>query len=220
MHSSRDCDELYDICTASKGVGLFVDGLKVCGSKEDQAAAHASVLENLLELLVSVQLIHFEDIPWDHLSFIGNSKGKRYNISMVDLRQTVVASCHALTSFIQAFPKLHTLALLSMSFGNNSSVANLEETSSAPIIPRVRLLVLDNCEDILVRPSNDIAQNSAPLSVRHLRILRILNVQEANDLTSIKTIIEKSGGIPLKLRVGDIRAGCVVFLMSSSALTC
>ncbi|KAK0215185.1 hypothetical protein EDD85DRAFT_871909 [Armillaria nabsnona] len=75
-------------------------------------------------------------------------------------------------------------------------------TGSAPKIPRVRILELDNCEDILVRLSNDIAQNSAPLSVRHLRILRILNVREASDLTSIKTIIEKSGGIPLKLRAG------------------
>ncbi|PBK61777.1 hypothetical protein ARMSODRAFT_1025327 [Armillaria solidipes] len=180
--------------------------LSICGSKEDQAATHASVLERLLELVASVKLIHFEGIPWDHLSFIGNSKGKRYNIPMVDLRQTVVASYHALSSFIQAFPKLHTLALLSVSLGNDSSVSNLAETESPPLIPRVRILELDNCRDIFVRLSNDIAQNSAPLSVRHLRILRILAVREASDLTSIKTIIEKSGGIPLKLRVGDIQA--------------
>ncbi|SJL14537.1 uncharacterized protein ARMOST_18000 [Armillaria ostoyae] len=132
LRSSSDCNKFYAICTASKGVGLFVDSLKICGLKEDQAAAHASVLERLLELVASVKLIHFEGIPWDHLSFIGNSKGKRYNIPMVDLRQTVVASYRALASFIQAFPKLHTLALLSVSLGNDSSVSNLEETGSSP----------------------------------------------------------------------------------------
>ncbi|KAK0435951.1 uncharacterized protein EV420DRAFT_262164 [Desarmillaria tabescens] len=204
LRSFHDCDVFLDICNASKGVAFSVDRLKFSGcSDKDQTVAPVNVIEQLLELTVSVRLLHFEHIPWDHLSFI--SKGKCYGIPVVDLHHTVVASYRALVSFIQAFPKLHTLALWSVSLGRYGSVSDLQEAGSTPIIPRVRILEFEDCRDILVRLADDIVQNSAPLSVRHLRILRILTVQQASDLTSIKTILEKSGGLVQKLRVGIIK---------------
>ncbi|KAK0442729.1 uncharacterized protein EV420DRAFT_1752264 [Desarmillaria tabescens] len=206
LRSSRDYDKFSDLCTISKTVGLFVDSLEIYGSKQDQAATHASVLERLLELVVSARVVHFVRIPWGHLSFIGKSKEKRYKFSTVYLRDTVVASYHALASFIEAFPKLYALALLSVSLGRYDSVSDLQEAGSTSIIPRIRILEFEDCKGILVPLANDIAQNSAPLSVRRLRILRILSVQQASDLNSIKTILEKSGGLVQKLRVGIIKA--------------